>query len=234
MSTVAHADGQPVPPATAAPPLPELATVHWRRRVDADELVRSGRLWTLSTVVHTVPFIAVAVAMLLLQPLAFPVALVALAHAWVIPGLYALRGANVVRPKTTCLAPDEQAEAVAVGLLGDLVGHTASDLYARSGLVLEPGQLGAWLIGPAGALLVRDRRVYCYCVKVDPRGGGDEARAQGLPAADRVAHLLLALRADESGFATVANLAFSGATWRVRRRLPTAMREAVVAAGRAA
>jgi hypothetical protein len=34
-----------------------------------------------------------------------------------------------------------------------------------------------------------------------------------------VAHLLLALREDEEGFATVANLQFSGAVWRVRRRM---------------
>ena len=32
-----------------------------------------------------------------------------------------------------------------------------------------------------------------------------------LPSADRISHLLLALRTDEQGFATVANLAFSGA-----------------------
>jgi hypothetical protein len=46
-----------------------------------------------------------------------------------------------------------------------------------------------------------------------------------LPAADRVAHLLLALRADESGFATVANLTWSGACWRLRPRLSKAARE---------
>ena len=40
-----------------------------------------------------------------------------------------------------------------------------------------------------------------------------------LPRADRIAHLLLALRADETGFATVANLTFSGARWRIRRVL---------------
>jgi hypothetical protein len=69
-----------------------------------------------------------------------------------------------------------------------------------------------WLIGEAGALLVRPggRRVHCYCVKVSE---------PGLPAGDRIAHLLLALREDESGFATLANLAFCGAPWRVRRRL---------------
>jgi hypothetical protein len=49
------------------------------------------------------------------------------------------------------------------------------------------------------------------------------------------AHLLLALRADETGFATVANLAFCGALWRLRRRLRAPTRDALaVAAGRAA
>jgi hypothetical protein len=48
-----------------------------------------------------------------------------------------------------------------------------------------------------------------------------------LPSSDRIAHLLLALRADEQGFATVANHAFVGARWRVRRRLPKRVRPAV-------
>jgi hypothetical protein len=97
-------------------------------------------------------------------------------------------------------------------LLGDLVDHEARELHSRTGLVRERGQLGTWLVGEAGALLVRPggRRVHCYCVRAtDPE----------LPASDRIAHLLLALRADEAGFATVANLAFSGATWRLQRRL---------------
>lgn len=51
-------------------------------------------------------------------------------------------------------------------------------------------------------------------------------RLQG-GAGDRIAHLLLALRSDEAGFATVANLAFSGACWRLRRRLPKIRREAL-------
>ena len=55
-----------------------------------------------------------------------------------------------------------------------------------------------------------------------------------LPAGDRVAHLLLALREDELGFAKVANLGFSGATWRVRRQLPGRARPALDAARRAA
>ena len=202
----------------SAEPLPELAAVHWRPRADARRLDRTSLLWTLTTLAHVVPFIAAGVVLFLVQPLALPVSLASFAHAWVIPELYAQRGANVVRRKAS-RAPAE-AEALSVGLLGDLVGHEARALHAQTGLVLERGRLGAWLVGPAGALLVRPsgRRVLCYCVGVnDPE----------LPSGDRIAHLLLALRADEEGFATVANLAFSGARWRVRRRLAPAMRPAL-------
>ena len=78
-------------------------------------------------------------------------------------------------------------------------------------------------MGEAGALLVMPggRRVHCFCVSATDRE---------LPPSDRVAHLLLALREDEVGFATVANHAFAGAAWRVGRRLPEAMRPALRAA----
>ena len=202
----------------AAQPLPELANVYWRPRMTAERLRRRDRLWTLTTVAHVVPFLLVAVVMVLLSPVALPVSLAALAHAWLIPALYARRGATVTRSLTP--AADEP-ERVSLGLLGDLVDHDARELHARSGLVPEPGRLGTWLVGEAGALLVRDRRVSCWCVRAtDPEG----AR---LPSGDRVAHLLLALRSDEEGFATVANLAFSGARWRVRRRLPKRQRIAL-------
>jgi hypothetical protein len=150
----------------------------------------------------------------LLEPLAAPVAVISVAHAWIIPELYAFRGASVVRPKGP---RNEVAEPVAQGLLGDLLGHEERELQRRTGLALERGELGVWLVGEAGALLVtpRGRRVHCYCVRTtEPE----------LPPSDRVAHLLLALRVDETGFATVANHAFAGAPWRVRRRLPAPMR----------
>jgi hypothetical protein len=207
----------------AAEPLPELAAVHWRPRVDARRMERTGLLWTAITIAHVVPFIAAGVVLFIVQPLALPVSLASFAHAWVIPELYAQRGANVVRRKRSRAPAD--AEARSIGLLGDLVGHEARALHASTGLVPERGRLGVWLVGPAGALLVRPgaRRVACYCVGVnDP----------DLPSGDRIAHLLLALRSDEQGFATVANLAFSGAHWRVRRRLDAAMRPALDAARR--
>jgi hypothetical protein len=199
--------------------LPETAAVHWRPRVDAARLRRSANLWTLTMIGHVVPFGAAAALLMWLNPLALPVALACAAHAWLIPELYAQRGANVVRPRGRAGA---DAEARSVGLLGDLVGHEARELHAQTGLVLEPGRLGTWLVGEGGALLLHGRRTYCYCVTVDPRAAG----AGDLPSGDRIAHLLLALRADEQGFATVANLTFAGARWRVRRRLAAPLRPA--------
>jgi hypothetical protein len=200
--------------------LPELASVPWRARADAGWLRRYGRLWQAWTLLYTVPFAIAGAAMIALAPIATPVALAILAHAWIIPELYAFRGASVVRPKGP---RNEQSEPVAQGLLGDLLGHEERELQRRTGLALEPGGLGTWLVGECGALLVtpRGRRVHCFCVRVtEPE----------LPPSDRVAHLLLALRTDEEGFATVANHAFAGAPWRVRRRMPAPMRPALDAA----
>jgi hypothetical protein len=191
--------------------------------VDERDLRRRGALWTLTTAAHVVPFLVVAVVLVLLEPLAIAVSLIALVKAWLIPELYAQRGANVVRPKAR---KGEVAEARALGLLGDLVGHDARETMSRTGLVPERGALGTWLVGEAGALLVAPggRRVFCWCVRAaDP----------DLPSGDRIAHLLLALREDETGFATVANLAFSGAPWRVRRRLHPRQRSALRDAVRA-
>ena len=206
-------------PGGDAAALPETAAVYWRPRVDAARLRRRGRGWTISTLAHTIPFLATAALLIALEPLSFPVAAIAVVHAWGIPALYANRGAGVVRPRPRAAAVPE---SIALGLLGDLLGHDARELHGRTGLALERGRLGVWLVGEAGALLVRPggRRVDCWCVKVDGE----------LPSADRTAHLLLALREDEEGFATVANLAFSGAAWRVRKRLPAAMRPALDAA----
>jgi hypothetical protein len=211
---------------TAGQALPELATVPWRARTDARWLRRWQRLWHAWTLLYTVPFLAAAAGMLWLDPITAPVAFVAAAHAWIIPELYAARGATVARPKGP---RHEHAEPVAQGLLGDLLGHDERELQRRTGLALERGLLGVWLVGDAGALLVRPggRRVHTYCVRV----------ADGeMPPSDRVAHLLLALREDEHGFATVANHAFAGATWRIRRRLAPVRRpalDAAVAAARA-
>ena len=153
---------------STGPALPETAAVYWRPRADARRLRGRGRTWTLTTVAHTVPFIATAGGLFALEPLSFPVGLVALAHAWAIPELYARRGANVVRPRPRA---EDGPEQVALGLLGDLVGHDARDLHAQTGLVPERGALGVWLVGEAGAVLVAPggRRVFCWCVRCPSR-----------------------------------------------------------------
>ncbi|HYH60335.1 MAG TPA: hypothetical protein VD766_00565 [Solirubrobacterales bacterium] len=167
--------------------------------------------------------------LLWIEPLTFPVALLCFAHAFAVPALQARRGARAVvamgSEKSAASGGGEATgpEKVALGLLADLVGRSGIDVLRTSGLAPYRGELGLWLVGEQGAFLVRPaligRRVFSWCVRV-----GD---ADGLPAADRVAHLLLALREDEEGFATVANLNFSGAEWRLRRQLAPAEREAL-------
>ena len=193
--------------------------------MDADRLRTYGRAWTATTVVQALPMVAAALLLALLDPITVPVGLIGLVHAWAIPELYANRGAKVVKARPRARSAADGAETTALGLLGDLVGHEARALHSRTGLVLERGRLGVWLVGEAGALLVRSRgrRVHCWCVR---------ATDAALPPSDRIAHLLLALRVDEEGFATVANHAFAGARWRVRRRLPAAVRPAIDAAAR--
>jgi hypothetical protein len=192
--------------------LPELAEVPWRPLVNERALRRADRRWTAWTLAQELPLLATAAGLPLLSPILIPMSLIALAFAWFIPDLWAAKGAEVLRPPPTATADDDAAQVRALGLLGDLVGHETRELLRRTGLVAEPGRLGTWLIGGKGAVLVRGRgrRVQCYCVR---------ARGDDLPLADRIAHLLLALRADERGFATVANLSFSGARWRLARKL---------------
>jgi hypothetical protein len=196
--------------------LPERAAVPWRPRVDEPSLRRRGRLWTLATFAHTVPLIGAATMLGALVPVTIPVSIALLIHAWAIPELYAARGAGVLRPRAD--AGDLRAERRAAGVLEDLISARASAVRAATGLLVERGQLGTWIVGEAGAVLVRPHRVYCYCVR---------ATGDGLPGGDRIAHLLLALRCDERDFATVANLAFSGAPWRLRRRLRPHQRDAL-------
>jgi hypothetical protein len=204
--------------------LPELDGVAWRRPTDERSLRVRERVSAVYTALYVTPLLVVAVVLVWIEPLLIPVALIGLFLAWVIPELFANRGAGVVRvPRRRT----EGGEQVAQGLLADLLAHEPRELQRRTGLALERGRMGVWLVGEAGALLVRPggHRVHAFCVRV---ADGD------LPRSDRIAHLLLALREDEQGFATVANHAFAGATWRMRRRIPAIRGPALDAAVQAA
>jgi hypothetical protein len=198
--------------------LAEAAAMPWRRRASQRSLAREGRIWTLWSVSLVVTFGLPAALLIWIQPLAFPVFAIFLGHAVAVLHLQARRGARGVKPIGDAATPEDRT---ALGLLGDLVGHEERALLAETGLALQSGRLGAWLVGQEGAILVRSggHRVHCFCVRV---GEGED-----LPPADRVAHLLLALREDEQGFATVANRNFSGAAWRVRLELPGSVRPAL-------
>jgi hypothetical protein len=201
--------------------LAEAAAMPWRRRTSERSLAREGRIWTLWSVGVVLTFGLPAALLIWIQPLALPVSAIFLGHGLAVLHLQARRGARGVKPIG---GPETRPERTALGLLADLVGHDARLLLAETGLVLEPGELGTWLVGQEGTILVRPggRRVHCFCVRVGEAGD--------LPPADRVAHLLLALREDEEGFATVANRNFSGAPWRLRLELPRRVAPALRAA----
>ncbi len=204
--------------------LDEAAALWWREDVSEQTLRRDERRWTAWTAWIAAVFVGPGILLLVLEPLTAPVAAICFAHASLIPWIQARRGADQV---TSLPGPATGPDRVALGLLGDLLGHAERELVA-GGLALQRGELGVWLLGTSGAYLVRPggRRVDCWCVRVGDAGE--------LPPADRLAHLLLGLREDELGFAKVANLSFSGAVWRIRRRLSPAARTALEQAVRLA
>src|SRR5918995_763582 len=126
--------------------LSEAAPLWWRKRPSDRTLRRDGRLWTAWTAVVSTPFFAAGGFLLWLEPLTFPVALASFAHGWVIPELYARRGAGSVVPIGSRASAarradrSEDAERAALGLLGDLIRHEQRDLAARTGLVLMRGR----------------------------------------------------------------------------------------------
>lgn len=209
----------------------EAQRLPWRERASERTLVRDGRRWTKWTALVVLGFGAPGATVLALDLWLFPVAVLLCAHGYLICRMQAGRAVTSVVPLSARRSPNDfgpggagDPEAVAVGLLGDLLDHRQRDLLTQTGLAMQQGRLGIWLLGERGALLVRPggRRVFSFCVRV---GESDD-----LPGGDLVAHLLLALREDEKGFATVANLGFSGAVWRCRRRMKPEQRPALEAA----
>ena len=212
----APADLRRLAPAVAAEPLPELAAVHWRPRADARRLDRTGLMWTAITMAHVVPFIAAGVVLFLVQPLALAGRA---SRASPTPG--SSPSSTPSAAPTSCGREGRHPRAGRRrGALGRAAGRPRRPRGARAARAdgararaRAPRRMARRARRARCSSRPGGRRVACYCVGVnDP----------ALPSGDRIAHLLLALRADEEGFATVANLAFSGARWRVRRRLAPA------------
>ena len=123
-------------------------------------------------------FGAPAAAVVALEPLTAPVAAMLAAHGAAVLHIQAGRGARAVVPIGSARSaayrapPGARPERIAIGLLGDLLGHEERELLARTGLALQRGRLGVWLVGEEGALMVRPagRRVDCWCVRVAEPG----------------------------------------------------------------
>jgi hypothetical protein len=211
MATIEQLQQVPFEPGVG---LPEAAEVWWREPVGERRLAKIEWLSAAFTMVYVTPFLGFAVLLVVLAPVLAAVSLLCLVHAWVIPELFAHRGARVLAPGRS------EDPRRGRGFLADLLDRRPAEVEAETGVVVERGRLGVWVLADNGALLVRPggRRVHAFCVGV---------KDTDLRRSERIAHLLLALRQDETGFATVANHAFAGARWRIRRRLPAKRRPAL-------
>src|SRR5262249_15802290 len=124
--------------------LAEAAAMPWRRRASERSLTKEGRIWTLWSVGVVITFGLPAALLIWVQPLAFPVSAIFLGHGIAVLHLQARRGARGVKPIGQAT---DRAGRRSLGLLGDLVGHDARHLLRETGLALERGELGAWLVG---------------------------------------------------------------------------------------
>ena len=126
-------------PARVANGLDEAARLHWREDASEATLRRDGRRWTAWTAWIVTVFCVPGVLLVAIEPLTFPAAAICFAHAWAIPRIQARRGARQVVPIGSERSAARRADAaggperVALGLLGDLVGHAQRDLLGRPG-----------------------------------------------------------------------------------------------------
>src|SRR5918992_996729 len=119
--------GEAAAPVALGEGLVEAQRLSWREHASERTLRRDGRRWTLWTAGVLVSFGAPAVLLLALNPLLFPASLILAAHAWFICRLQAGRAVSAIRPldgtdSAPATVPGGPA-AVALGLLGDLLGH---------------------------------------------------------------------------------------------------------------
>ena len=191
-----------------------MAAARCRARGDAPR----ARLWTLTTVAHTVPFFVAALVLFMLQPVSVPVAVILLVHAWTIPS------STPSAAPTSLQAPPRgrpSPEGTALGLLGDLVGHGAREVDAAHRARPSPA---GWAPGSSG------RRAPSSCGRaagarllVRPGRRPRCRRRTGSPTPARAAR-------GRAGFATVANRAFAAPRGSAGASRP--LRPALVAARR--
>ena len=140
----------------------------WRAPVDARALRARGRLWTLSTAAHSVPFVATAGRARRDRAAA---------------GAGRRRSRSCTRGRSPSSTPTAAPRSCARPRRRDAArrAHRARAARrprrprgARAARPHRPGARSAggsasWLVGEAGALLVRPggRRVHCWCVRVD-------------------------------------------------------------------
>ena len=118
--------------------LPEAAEVWWRAPVDGRRLRLMELLSAGYTTVYVTPFFVMGAVLIALEPLLVPVSVLCLVHAWVIPELFAHRGARV-------LAVD-QGRQEGKGLLADLLDREQAVIEERTGAVVEQGRLRVWVL----------------------------------------------------------------------------------------
>ena len=112
--------------------LPELAEVPWRPLADERSLRRADRRSTLWLAAQELPLLATAASLPLLSPVLIPMSLIALVFAWVIPDLWAAKGAEVLRPPRLPDGSPAGAQTRAIGLLG-APGPGAGDREVAAG-----------------------------------------------------------------------------------------------------
>ena len=209
--------------AADATELPEVASVYWRPRLDpwvhCAAASGSGRC---TRVAHVLPFLGTAALLIAVQPLAAPLGGHLPGPRVDHPALYAQRGGNVLLPKRAKGARGRAGRRRPARRPGRRT-RPATGSPRRAACSSAARSAPGWSAGRRGGRPAGRAPRDCWCVRV---------AEPDLPSGDRVAHLLLALRADEAGFATVANLAFSGAVWRVRRRTKMPARAALDAAAK--
>ena len=190
---------------------PETAAVHWRpRRWTRRGCALYARSWTVDDGRPGRADAARPPSLLLsLDPLTVAVGVILLAHAWAIPELYANRGAKVVKPRPRAARPAGARPRSACSATSSATRRASCT--RAPGWCSSAGALGVWLVGEAGALLVRGAAA---CT-----AGACACRTR---AAVRRPHRAPAARAarGRAGLRDRGQPRLRGARWRVRRRLP--------------